>query len=236
VRPSGPDPSGPDEPDPTRPTVLGVLVDRIAARGGKAHQVWLPPLADPPTLDALLPGLAERPGRGFGAPPDGPPLVVPIGLVDLPFEQRRDPLLIDVSGAGGHVGVVGRPRSGKTTLLRTLIAALALRHTPAEVQFYCLDFGGGSLATIEKLPHVGGVCGRLSPERVSRTLAEVQAVLARRERMFGEHGIESMAAYRDARRRGEFADVPAADIKRVFRETYPELFNLGPAAAQRQFA
>src|SRR5207253_4469722 len=36
--------------------------------------------------------------------------------------------------------------------------------------------------------------------------------------------------------RGEYADVPAEDIKRVFRETYPELFNLGPAAAQRQFA
>jgi transglutaminase-like putative cysteine protease len=36
--------------------------------------------------------------------------------------------------------------------------------------------------------------------------------------------------------RGEFADVPAADIKRVFSETYPALFNLGPGAAQRQFA
>ena len=36
--------------------------------------------------------------------------------------------------------------------------------------------------------------------------------------------------------RGEYADVPADDIKRVFSETYPELFNLGPAAAQRQFA
>jgi transglutaminase-like putative cysteine protease len=36
--------------------------------------------------------------------------------------------------------------------------------------------------------------------------------------------------------RGEYADVPADDIKRVFRETYPELFNLGPAAARRQFA
>jgi transglutaminase-like putative cysteine protease len=36
--------------------------------------------------------------------------------------------------------------------------------------------------------------------------------------------------------RGEYADVPAEDIKRVFRETYPELFNLGPAASQRQFA
>src|SRR6476646_9774126 len=40
----------------------------------------------------------------------------------------------------------------------------------------------------------------------------------------------------DVRWRGEFADVPAEDIKRVFSETYPALFNLGPAAAQRQFA
>src|SRR3954462_3986267 len=36
--------------------------------------------------------------------------------------------------------------------------------------------------------------------------------------------------------RGEFADVPAEDIKRVFSETYPALFNLGPTAPQRQFA
>ena len=124
------------------PPMLSVMVEQIAARGGTAHQVWLPPLADPPPLDALLRGLAERPGRGFGAAPDTPPLQVPIGHVDLPFQQRRDPLVIDLSGAGGHVGIVGRPRSGKSTMLRTLIAALALRHTPAEVQFYCLDFSG----------------------------------------------------------------------------------------------
>jgi transglutaminase-like putative cysteine protease len=36
--------------------------------------------------------------------------------------------------------------------------------------------------------------------------------------------------------RGEFADVPVEEIKRAFGETYPDLFNLGPAAAQRQFA
>ena len=67
-------------------------------------------------------------------------------IVDRPFEQRRDLLIVDLSGAGGHVGVAGGPQSGKSTLLRTLIAALALTHTPREVQFYCLDFGGGTLA------------------------------------------------------------------------------------------
>ena len=40
------------------------------------------------------------------------------------------------------MGTAGGTQAGKSTLLRSLIAALALTHTPAEVQFYCLDFGG----------------------------------------------------------------------------------------------
>jgi transglutaminase-like putative cysteine protease len=38
------------------------------------------------------------------------------------------------------------------------------------------------------------------------------------------------------RERGTFADVPAQDIKRVFSETYPKFYNLGPGAAKETFA
>ena len=38
------------------------------------------------------------------------------------------------------------------------------------------------------------------------------------------------------RERGSFADVPAEDIKRVFGETYPKFYNLGPDAAKETFA
>ena len=37
------------------------------------------------------------------------------------------------------------------------------------------------------------------------------------------------------RERGSYADVPAEDIKRVFSETYPQIFNLGPTATRREF-
>src|SRR5438067_9066609 len=37
------------------------------------------------------------------------------------------------------------------------------------------------------------------------------------------------------RDRGNFADVPAEDIKRVFAETYPNFYNLGPGAARQKF-
>ncbi|MDT0347904.1 FtsK/SpoIIIE domain-containing protein, partial [Streptomyces litchfieldiae] len=84
--------------------------------------------------------------------------------------QRRDPLRLNLAGAGGHVAVVGGPHGGKSTAVRSLIASLALRHTPDEVQFYCLDFSG-TLFPFAGLPHVGGVAGRLDAELVNRTVA-----------------------------------------------------------------
>ena len=200
-----------DVEDPTQATVLSVMVDQIAGRGGRAHQVWLPPLDEPAPLDALLGGLAERPGRGFGADPGTPPLRVPIGMVDLPFEQRRDPLVVDLAGAGGNLGVVGSPRSGKSTLLRTLIGALALRHTPAEVQFYCLDFSG-ALFSLAGLPHVGGIAGRQERDVVHRVVAEIATVLEDRERRFRELSVDSMATYRTMLADGRVTDDPFGDV------------------------
>jgi S-DNA-T family DNA segregation ATPase FtsK/SpoIIIE len=137
---------------------------------------------------------------------------VPVGLVDKPFDQRRDPLVVDLAGSGGHLGVAGGSQSGKSTVLRALIAALALTHTPREVQFYCLDFGGGTLSALAGLPHVGGVAARLDSERITRTVAEVTAVLNHREQFFLDHNIDSMATYRRRRAAGEFADEPHGDV------------------------
>ena len=201
-------PHGPSAPRGAgTPSVLDVIVERLRGQGPPAHEVWLPPLADPSTLDALLPPLTATPDRGLTAPgflANGQ-LAVPIGVVDRPFEQRRDVLWAELSGAAGHVVVVGGPQSGKSTLLRTLVAGAALTHTPDEVQFYCLDLGGGTLAGLAGLPHVGAVAGRGEPELVRRTVAEVTALLAGRERWFREAGVDSMADLRARRRRGELA-------------------------------
>jgi S-DNA-T family DNA segregation ATPase FtsK/SpoIIIE len=200
--------------DETSDSLLKVAVERLRDAGPPAHQVWLPPLTAPPTLDQILPPLA--PDTEFGLSPASWPgrggLIVPVAMVDKPFEQVRDLSMVDLSGVGGHVGIAGGTQSGKSTLLRTLISVVCLTHTPAEVQFYCLDFGGGTLATLAGFPHVGSVAGRMDTERVSRTVAEVQSVLTARERRFAEHGIENMAAYRVLREQGEFAEDPHGDV------------------------
>lgn len=206
----------PPEDDALADSVLDVIVRRLEGRGAEAHQVWLPPLDNPPPLDEILPGLAGVEGRGLTQPgfEGSGKLVVPLGVVDKPFEQRRDVLYRDFSGAAGHMQIVGGPQSGKSTLLRTLISAFALTHTPQEVQFYGLDFGGGGMSSIAGLPHVGGVASRLDPERVRRTVAEVYGILARREEYFRSAGIDSINTYRRLRARGEIsvAEQPWGDV------------------------
>jgi S-DNA-T family DNA segregation ATPase FtsK/SpoIIIE len=132
--------------------------------------------------------------------------------VDKPFEQIRDLYMVDLSGVGGNVGIVGRQQGGKSTLLRTLVTGLAVTHTPRQVQFYCVDLGGGTLASLAGLPHVGGIATRLETDLVSRTIAEVTALVTERERKFAEHGIANMAAYRQLRAAGKFSEDTHGDI------------------------
>ncbi len=199
-------------PTPTRADDQESLLDRAVARmvgrGPEAHQVWLPPLDVPDTLDRLFADLAVDPERGLTSArwrAHGG-LVVPLGTVDRPREQRREVLSVDLAGSAGHVAVVGGPRSGKSTLLRTLVGSLALTTTPREAQFLVLDFGGGTFAPLAGLPHVSGVGTRAEPDVVRRILAEVKGVVDRRETYFRSQGIDSIETYRARRAAGRADD------------------------------
>ncbi|OLR90604.1 type VII secretion protein EccCa [Actinokineospora bangkokensis] len=203
------------KPDtPTEASELDVIVQRLVGQGPPAHEVWLPPLNEPNSLDTLFPPLQPTEDRGLspvGYYHNGR-LVVPLGIIDKPYEQRRDLLMADFSGAAGHAAIAGGPQSGKSMLLRTLIMSMALTHTPEEVQFYCLDLGGGTLASLENLPHVGGVAGRLDPDKARRMVAEVTSLVTDREQRFRDLGIDSMADYRNRKRAGQLRDDPFGDV------------------------
>ncbi|WP_280467559.1 type VII secretion protein EccCa [Nocardia cyriacigeorgica] len=182
-------------------SLLEVVVKRLTGHGRPAHEVWLPPLDESPTVDMLLPDPDWRsPVNRHGQ------LWMPIGIIDKPYEQRRDVLTISLAGGQGNVAVVGGPQSGKSTTMRTIIMAAAATHTPEQVQFYCLDFGGGSMTGLSGIPHVGSVAGRLDRDRVRRTIAELTSLLTQREERFTELGIESMVEFR----RRKYAQLEAA--------------------------
>lgn len=184
-----------------------LAVEQMSGKGTPAHQVWLPPLETPTSLDQLFGDLTESPELGIHSPSwRGRGLTVPLGMVDVPLEQRREALTVALGGAAGHVAIVGGPLSGKSTLARTTMASLALTLTPAEVQFYVLDFGGGSFAGLSSFPHLAGVATRSEPDVVRRMVAEVSGLVDAREQYFRDNGIDSIDTYRQRRAEGRYDD------------------------------
>ena len=196
--------------------IIAHLVENETAQRQRAgvHQVWLPPLPTRLTLTELLRmGSQERlDGSRWAKTPAYGTLRVPISLLDMPIEQAQQPMLLDFSGAGGHLALVGAPQSGKSTLLQTIVASFAVTHSPRDVQFYCVDLGGGLLRQLEGLPHVGAVCGKMERDKIRRLIRQMRTIIEEREYLFRERRIDSITTYRQRRQAGELDDVPFGDV------------------------
>lgn len=151
-------------------TVLASVVDAAREEATRlsmsAHRLWLPPLPAVVELPTVAGPLLERSGSE-------PVLDVPVGLIDRPYHQRQDPLIVDFGSKGGHAAVCGGPQSGKSMAVRTMVTSLAAVNSPDLIRFYVIDLGGGQLSTLERLPHVAGVAGRHEPEKIRRIVDEV---------------------------------------------------------------
>ncbi len=164
-----------------------VILDQLTTGEVRAYRMWLPPLSDPTPVDELV-----RRGKRQ-------PLTFNLGIMDEPRRHRQEVWGIDVSGGGGNIAIGGAPQGGKSVFLQTMLLSAAVTHSPRDVQFYCIDFGGGGLIYLEDLPHVGGVAARTDPDKVNRTVAEVKSVLRQREQAFKDFRVGSMADYRQMR-------------------------------------
>ncbi|MDI3405750.1 FtsK/SpoIIIE domain-containing protein [Streptomyces cavernicola] len=152
------------------------------------HSPWLPPLPLRLVAEDLPPAPAAD---GYDLPP------VAYGVVDLPAEQARRPLVIDPATLG-HLHVVGSPRQGRSQTLRTIAGALARAHSPARLHLYGIDCGNGALLAVEGLPHCGAVAQRTQPDRVARLLARLTAELARRQELLAARGSADLPELRRA--------------------------------------
>ncbi|SEO71680.1 type VII secretion protein EccCa [Actinacidiphila rubida] len=202
-------------PLPGRRTEMQVAVEQVRAHGTPVHQVWLPPLPPVIELDALLGPVSTDEERGHRSElwPQGGGLSFPVGVLDLPSRQEQRAMLLGLAGQQGHLIVVGAPQSGKSTLLRTLMLSAMLTHTPDELRFLGIDFGGGSLVGLERAPHVSGVTTRHDEARTRRALSVVRQLVDERERLFQQLRIDSAADFRRLRDEKALPEgVDAADV------------------------
>jgi ESX secretion system protein EccC len=151
--------------------LIATIGDQLAQYGPRAPQLWLPPLEQPIALSEVLHRSAIGPRQWRW----------PLGEIDKPFEMRRDPLVFDATSAAANMVIHGGPKSGKSTALQTFILSAAALHSPRDVTFYCLDYGGGQLRGLVDLAHVGSVASPLEPERIRRTFGELEQLLRSRQ-------------------------------------------------------
>ena len=138
-------------------------------------------------------------------------------------EAYDGPFGIDIRRDGPHGLIAGTTGSGKSELLQTIVAALAVANRPDAMTFVLIDYKGGSaFKDCVRLPHTVGMVTDLDPHLVERALASLSAELTRREHILAGAGAKDIEDYTDlqertARRRRVRAAAPPDDRHRRVR-------------------
>lgn len=118
---------------------------------------------------------------------------------------EREVFEVDLDDDGPHALIAGTTGSGKSELLRTLIASMAVGSDPEHLTFALVDYkGGGALDECARLPHVVGLVTDLDEQLGERALRCLEAELRYREHALRGVGLGHVRDYqrlRDTRRR-----------------------------------
>ncbi len=103
-------------------------------------------------------------------------------------------------GIAQHTLIAGKTGSGKSTLLHVIISNLALWYSPAEVEFYLIDFKKGvefKTYVTHQLPHARAIAIESDREFGVSVLQRLDAEMARRGDLFRAAGVQDLFAYRE---------------------------------------
>ncbi|MFZ4584026.1 MAG: FtsK/SpoIIIE domain-containing protein [Acidimicrobiia bacterium] len=131
---------------------------------------------------------AEWVARGWRSPHAR--LDAPIGMA------AEGPLTVDLRRDGPHALVAGTTGAGKSELLQTLVASLALSHSPQRLNFLFVDYkGGAAFAECVELPHAVGMVTDLDGRLARRVLLSLNAEVRRREHVFKARGVKDIVEF-----------------------------------------
>lgn len=142
-------------------------------------------LLDLLSFDALDP---EKVAQRWQTSASATRAVVGVGL--------EGPHHIDLRADGPHILIGGTTGSGKSELLQSLIASLAVLNRPDRLCFVLVDYkGGAAFKECADLPHTAGLVTDLDAHLTQRALTSLTAELRRRESLFAAAGAKDLDEY-----------------------------------------
>jgi S-DNA-T family DNA segregation ATPase FtsK/SpoIIIE len=194
-----------------------VLADQVSAPWADRMARALAPVRDVSRddADAALPsaarlldllGMPDPDASAIAARWDrlGTSTAVPVGI------SADGPFTVDLRADGPHGLIAGTTGAGKSELLQTIIASLAVANRPDSMTFVLIDYKGGSaFKDCARLPHTVGMVSDLDGHLTERALASLSAELKRREEVLLHAGAKDIEDYWDTRRgHTELAPLP----------------------------
>ena len=141
------------------------------------QQLWLPNIPEMIYLSEIK--------KKYNFAPKKLNFTTVIGEYDEPRNQEQNMLTINLED--GNIAIVGQPGSGKELLLSTIIFSSITEHTPAEINYYILDFGAETLRKFSKFPHVGEVVFQSDMERVGGVIQLIAEEYEKRKQLFQDY-------------------------------------------------
>ncbi len=145
---------------------LGAPQVRITAQDGSIR-IEIP--RNDPQPVKLLPLLSRLPN-------------IPIGTATLGLADDGAPLLLRLPSPDvAHVLIAGTTGSGKTALMQTMIASLAMNHRRSQLQLVLIDPKGRAFEELNSLPHLLNPIVS-QPDRAIQTLRDMTNLMEQRDR------------------------------------------------------
>ncbi len=126
--------------------------------------------------------------------------------------------------------LIGKPGSGKSNLLHTIITNSLWKYSPDQLEIYLIDFKGGVEFTIyadKKIPHIKTIAIESEREFGLSVLDGVERELLRREMEFSKTGVQNIEQYHE-----KFPNVKMPRVLLIvdeFQEFYAEDDNIKQA-------
>jgi DNA segregation ATPase FtsK/SpoIIIE, S-DNA-T family len=118
----------------------------------------------------------------------------PLGLVT---GNKVRSIVFEANADGVHGMVAGTTGSGKSELLLTLVAGMAMRYDPSVINFILADYKGGTaFDPFKKLPHAVDIVTNLQGSAGARTFTAMKAEMNRRSGMLADTRSKHIVEYR----------------------------------------